>query len=253
LIGVVVAAIYNWVQAVGGLRNAWTIATNAVQNGADRMLLAGQTFSVGFQNFIQDTCAESLKFIEDLVNGAINLINGLISALNAIPGVALPTIENVTFGAQAMANAEAERQARNSNLAAQKAEINNRISARQAETAAIKAEVAAKNAEKANGANSLFDANGAYIGNGSANGYDIPNIGTVGEVGKVAQDVNIADEDLKLMKDVAEMRYVQNFVTLQPTVSMSASVTKDADFDAFYDQFGQRITEELEASAEGVY
>ena len=55
------------------------------------------------------------------------------------------------------------------------------------------------------------------------------------------------------MKDVAEMRYVQNFVTLQPSISMSATVTKDADFDAFYDQFGQRLTEEIESDAEGVY
>lgn len=82
---------------------------------------------------------------------------------------------------------------------------------------------------------------------------DGANIGSLGEVGKINTEVNIADEDIKLMKDVAEMRYVQNFVTLQPSISMSATVTKDADFDAFYDQFGQRLTEEIESDAEGVY
>lgn len=82
---------------------------------------------------------------------------------------------------------------------------------------------------------------------------DGANIGSLGEVGKINTEVNIADEDIKLMKDVAEMRYVQNFVTLQPSISMSATVTKDADFDEFYDQFGQRLTEEIESDAEGVY
>lgn len=79
------------------------------------------------------------------------------------------------------------------------------------------------------------------------------NLGKVDEVGKINSDVNIADEDIKLLKDVAEMRYVQNFVTLQPSIAMSASVTKDADFDTFYNQFGERITEEAYATAEGYY
>lgn len=79
------------------------------------------------------------------------------------------------------------------------------------------------------------------------------NLGKVDEVGKINSDVNIADEDIKLLKDVAEMRYVQNFVTLQPSIAMNASVTKDADFDTFYNQFGERITEEAYATAEGYY
>lgn len=78
-------------------------------------------------------------------------------------------------------------------------------------------------------------------------------LGKVDEVGKINSDVNIADEDIKLLKDVAEMRYVQNFVTLQPSIAMNASVTKDADFDTFYNQFGERITEEAYATAEGYY
>lgn len=33
------------------------------------------------------------------------------------------------------------------------------------------------------------------------------------------------------MKDVAEMRYVQNFVTLTPTVAMNAQVSERVDID----------------------
>ena len=82
---------------------------------------------------------------------------------------------------------------------------------------------------------------------------DGANLGSVGEVGKIKNDVNIADEDIKLMKDVAEMRYVQNFVTLEPSISMAATVNKDADFDAFYNEFDRRVASELEAAAEDVY
>ena len=107
-----------------------------------------------------------------------------------------------------------------------------------------------------NGLGTLFGGTGGLTGGltdslaTAMNGIDI---NSVGEVGKINTDVNIADEDIKLMKDVAEMRYVQNFVTLDPTISMSATVTKDADFDAFYDQFSDRVAAEFEATAEDYY
>lgn len=50
-------------------------------------------------------------------------------------------------------------------------------------------------------------------------------------VGKIDSDVNIADEDLKFLRDVAEMRYVQNFVTLTPTVAMDAQISERVDLD----------------------
>ena len=69
----------------------------------------------------------------------------------------------------------------------------------------------------------------------------------------MADAVHISDEDLKYLRDVAEMRYVQNFVTLTPTVSMSASVTERADVDELSAQVERKLEEEFYASAEGVY
>lgn len=80
-----------------------------------------------------------------------------------------------------------------------------------------------------------------------------PDIGKVGEVGKINSDVNIADEDLQLMKDVAEMRYVQNFVTLTPTVAMNAQVSERVDIDELTGRVADALIEEVAAGAEGVY
>lgn len=70
----------------------------------------------------------------------------------------------------------------------------------------------------------------------------------------VDNDVNIAEEDLKLMRDVAEARYVQNFVTLTPTVQVSGNtINERVDVKHVVDEIEERLTVEIAASAEGIY
>lgn len=76
---------------------------------------------------------------------------------------------------------------------------------------------------------------------------------TAANTGAMADEVNIADEDLKFMKDVAEMRYVQNFVTLTPTVSMDARISERVDVNEVVSSIAQVLEEEIAVSAEGVY
>ena len=71
--------------------------------------------------------------------------------------------------------------------------------------------------------------------------------------GAMAGEVNIADEDLKFMKDVAEMRYVQNFVTLTPTVSMDARISERVDVNEVVSSIAQVLEEEIAISAAGAY
>ncbi|KAF5056851.1 hypothetical protein DSECCO2_362990 [anaerobic digester metagenome] len=66
-------------------------------------------------------------------------------------------------------------------------------------------------------------------------------------------EVNIADEDLQFLRDVAEMRYVQNFVTLTPTVAMQASISEKVDVKEVVNQIDKMLTEEIASSAEGVF
>lgn len=90
--------------------------------------------------------------------------------------------------------------------------------------------------------------NGDWFGAGG-----IDNVGTVDEVGKVKEDVSISDEDLKFMRDVAEMRYTQNFVTLTPTVSMNASISEKVDVNDVIGGIEYQLENEFALAAEGVY
>ena len=70
--------------------------------------------------------------------------------------------------------------------------------------------------------------------------------------GKIADEVHIADEDLQFFRDVAEMRYIQNFVQLTPTVSMSASISEKVDVNGVIQKIEQVLKEEIAESAEVV-
>ncbi len=71
---------------------------------------------------------------------------------------------------------------------------------------------------------------------------------------EVDNDINIADEDLKLMRDVAEARYVQNFVTLTPTVQVTGNtINERVDVNSVVNEIEYRLESEFAASAEGVY
>ena len=296
LIGLLVYKIYEWVQAVGGLENAWAIAMDYIQygtdltaygisygvtwvlNSLDRMELGAATLSTNFQNFMGDLRAGSLLQLQGIANGGIDIINDFISTLNKIPGVSIDLIDQMTFGTTAQLENEAAKQQRNAELAAKSNQVQNDIDRRnaqleknqkwaannkatraadltaqksqmEADHATRQADIAAKKAAAAEekASDSLFDMTGG------AGGSKLDSIGKVGEVGKINSDVNIADEDLQLMKDVAEMRYVQNFVTLTPTVAMNAQVSERVDIDELTGRVADALIEEVAAGAEGIY
>ena len=261
-IGVVVAAIYKWVQSVGGLKVAWLICVNFVMNLWNRLQLAFYTARVNIQNFMGDMKAGVLTILQNMVNGAIDIINGFINTLNKIPGVSIDAIEKVTFGTTAQMENDAAKQARAADLAAYQDQINSQIAERDSALSAMKAEARAATAQR-EAEIAAAKAESAAAGNGSTepdwSAYantdpgDIGNVDRVGSVGSIDEDVNIADEDLKFLRDVAEMRYVQNFVTLTPTVAVDAKISEKVDVDEVVDKIERRLETEFEAAAEGVY
>ncbi len=278
VIGVVVAAIYQWVQAVGGLENAWAIAMDYIQygtdltaygisygvtwvlNSLDRMELGAATLSTNFQNFMGDMRAGALTQLQELANGGIGIINDFISTLNKIPGVSIDLIDQLTFGTIAGLENEAAKQQRSADLAAKTQAVNDRISSRDTALATQKTTLEsahaarrAENASRVAAAAEKAASDSLLSAAGGAGASQLDSIGKVGEVGKINSDVNIADEDLQLMKDVAEMRYVQNFVTLTPTVAMNAQVSERVDIDELTGRVADVLIEEVAAGAEGVY
>ena len=275
-VGVVIAALYKMIQAVGGVKNAWEICKaallvawsalkvaffavyNWIANLIDKLKLCWQKAGTAIANFMGDMKVSVLTVLQNMINGAIGIINDFISLLNKIPGVNIGLIEQVTFATTAAAENEAAKQARGDALNQYEADIKAAQAERDATYSAAKQELADATAQlfetydnaRAEAAQANSDA-GASEWN--TDQYDVGNVDSVGSVGSIESDVNIADEDLKFLRDVAEMRYVQNFVTLTPTVAVDAQISEKVDVDEVVTKIEKKLEGEFTAAAEGVY
>lgn len=275
-VGVVIAALYKMIQAVGGVKNAWEICKaalvvawtalkvaffavyNWIANLIDKLKLCWQKAGVAIANFMGDMKVSVLTILQNMINGAIGIINDFISLLNKIPGVNIDLIEQVTFATTAAAENEAAKQARADALNQYEADIKAAQAERDATYSAAKQELADATAQLsetyANARAEAAQANSdAGVSDWDTDQYDVGNVDSVGSVGSIESDVNIADEDLKFLRDVAEMRYVQNFVTLTPTVAVDAQISEKVDVDEVVTKIEKKLEDEFTAAAEGVY
>lgn len=79
-------------------------------------------------------------------------------------------------------------------------------------------------------------------------------INKVGEVGKIGSTVDISSEDLKTMRELAEMKNIQNFVRLTPTVRVQTGDIKNGyDIDTIIARITNELETQIVSSAEGVY
>lgn len=248
-IGIVVAAIFRWIQSVGGISVAWLIAKNyilsawsaiqigtmtavfAVQNWLDSMNLKFQTVGVSIANAVGDMKVNVLTLIQGMVNGAIDLLNDFISSVNKIPGVAIDLVDKVTFAASAATENEAAKSARASELKGLQAQVEANKASREAQISQMKAEAEAQKAERLAGiaaAKKQAQAAGEEAGGGSGDipayqGGELDKVGTVGKVKSIDGDVKLSDEDIKLYRDLAERRYMNNveLQTLAPNITIN--------------------------------
>ncbi|EHQ88293.1 tape measure protein [Desulfosporosinus youngiae] len=83
---------------------------------------------------------------------------------------------------------------------------------------------------------------------------NIPNIDRVGEVGKIKDKVDISNEDLKIMRELAEMKNIQNFVTLTPTVAVTTGdINNGQSVDTIVGKIKTMLETEIASSASNVY
>lgn len=82
----------------------------------------------------------------------------------------------------------------------------------------------------------------------------VDNIGKVDSVGKIEEPVEIGSEDIKVMRELAEMRHVQNFVTLTPTVQVTTgNINHSTDINTIINQIENKLEEQFIGAAQGVY
>ncbi|OBR62385.1 hypothetical protein A7K91_01845 [Paenibacillus oryzae] len=78
--------------------------------------------------------------------------------------------------------------------------------------------------------------------------------GRLDEVGKINDTVDISSEDIKMMRELAEMKNIQNFVTLQPSVNVqTGDIRNGMDVGSMVQAITTMLQDEISSSAEGVY
>ncbi|WP_168120962.1 tape measure protein [Paenibacillus sp. HB172176] len=96
---------------------------------------------------------------------------------------------------------------------------------------------------------------GVFTPGASQSSNALDSIGKVGEVGKVRDTVDISSEDIKLMRELAEMNNVQNFMSVSPQLSFGDThVRQDGrSVDEIIANITERMNQEIVSSAKGVY
>jgi tape measure domain-containing protein len=277
-IGIVIGAIYKWVQSVGGIKIAWMIAMNAILTAWDwvkigfmtgvywvmdlfnKLQICFKKVSVNIANFIGDMKANVLMLLQNLVNGAIDIINGFINVLNKIPGVSIDTIEHVTFGTNAQLENEAAKKARNEELEKYIADIEAGMAERDQKLEQMKADALAATAER-----QLEIANAQAEAKAKAEKaaeshlpeftpFDPGIIEGTGKNGKL--EVEMSDEDLKYLRDIAERDFINKFTTatLAPNIQITfGDVHQEADANKVAGRIRKILQEEIAMAAEGSY
>lgn len=256
-IGIVIAAIAQWVQSIGGLEVAWLTAVDAVllwwdnlkigilegvyniQNFLSMMAFAFQYAGVSIVNWVGDMKVNVLTLLQDMVNGAIGLINNLINAVNTIPGVAISPLEEVSFATNAAIENEAAKQARNAQIEADRQAMYREIGQRRSEIDLMTADAYARHYERQNEITSTRLAT-QKAGTGQDNNqmYNVPTYDQVAgaadqlsginsSVKGIEKAVDMSDEDLKALVDVAERRYVNqvNLTSQTPVITVNGANT----------------------------
>lgn len=272
-IGIVVAAVYNWVQSVGGLEIAWLKCSDTVLTAWDGLVIGFTGLWYSIQNFgglislkfveiaynVADAVGQMkvdvLTIIQDMVNGAIDLINSFTSAINQILGTSIEAIDHVTFAATAAAEFQVEKQNRADDLARRQAEYEQAVADRDAALKKMQADRDAAHAERQQ---EIADRQAAGTSAGaSSNDYlsDIADssASTAGSAGSIEKSLDIAEEELKNLVDMAERQYVNkiNLTAQSPVININGQNTGNtaADRQRLADTLRDVLLEQINAGS----
>lgn len=273
LIGVVVAAVYNWIQSVGGLQTAWLICVDTIttawegivigfteakyviQNALGNLALKFVEFGYNVADAVGSMKVSVLTIIQDMVNGAIDLINSFTSAINSILGTSIGAIDHVTFAATAAAEYQANKQARADDLAQRQAAYDQAVAERDAALEQMQADRLADHAARQQ---EIADRQAAGTSAGaSSNDYlaDIADssASTAGSAGSIEKSLDIAEEELKNLVDMAERQYVNkiNLTAQSPVITINGQNTGNtaADRQRLADTLRDVLLEQINAGS----
>lgn len=272
---VIIIQIKKWIDSVGGLTNAWNICkaallvawsaikvafftvANVIMDLMDKIKLCWMRAGTAIANFMGDMKVSVLMILQNMINGAIDIINKFINLLNKIPGVNISTIGHVTFATTAQAENEAAKQARNAELAQYEKELAQDKAERDANLANAKKELSDNVAELQNlYAASKAAASAADEENSLTGSITDILSGMSGDTSDIADSVSTTDEDLAYLRDIAEQEAINRFTTAEVKIDMSGMTNRidsNMDLDGVLTTLTEGFAEALETAAEGVH
>ena len=278
LIGLLVFSIYWLAGSMTVLQSLWLAAMNilrlswnkfvigflkmgyAVMIFLMKLKLTWMLISMAIVGYVIDMYIQVITWLENMVNTSIKIINAFITALNSIPGVSIPLINEVSIAAGEAAKAEAIRQA----MLAGAKEYEGQIAAAGAVFSANIAALEISSLEQqANRERETADLSGAARGASIWDNYypsalDEINNNTRSSANNT-QDMRdsmaLSSEELKYLRDLAEQEAVNRFTTASINIEMNNSnnINSDMDIDGVVDELESRLSEAMNTAAEGVY
>ena len=250
---IIVAGLYMY-QGILGIKMGLQTAFYMIKLGALALQL-------GFEGVCQG-----------IVNAFVWMYNGIVKLLNALGGK-FEEMEYADFTSKtvnsindtmseyvdAVSETYGEMEDTNAKIAEYQAKLNDVMNNGTIEIVSKAQEFnATRNDRVANRNGALNNlANGAQTAVQNAIGATISNdLSNVAEnTGGIKNSLDIAEEDLQYLRDIAERETINRFTTAEIKVEMSNNnnINSELDLDGIVDSLGQKLEERLEVVAEGVY
>ncbi len=244
----------KWSCITGGIKISWNLLCQAIETAWRTIYMAVLQGVYGIGNTIRS-----------MVNGAIDLINGLIGALNKIPGVSINTIEHVQWSGIDEIGKMAQEQRdkidqlwkdtdkKNMEIADEITDKEAAADQAQREYDALYKEYTTNNDD--NKGKGPLEEN--PFGSISAT---ITNIGddtkkTAANTADLSDQLSVTTEQLKYLKDYATAKAVNRYTSSTIKVAMNNhnNISSNMDLDGITNHLKTQLEEKLSSTAEGVY
>ena len=273
------------IAAIEWIYNSWNQGVFGIQSAFFAMgQMIGKTMEiVGVGT--QAVANQALGGISDVVNAGISGLNKLISLANNIPNVNIKTIGKVDFKAGKSVVSSIGSSLRNIPMPKQAPTSLKlgRFDYKDLSQAFNVGNAVGKTISKgaSNAMHGLVDqAKGLLGGKGMAKNPYMPDPNALGNmltpgggsnplggdgknptggkldsIGKIDDEINISDEDLKMLKELADIRSIQNFKSLQPSFTFTGdiAVREEADIEKIVSKISESLTNSMNESVEGAY
>ena len=286
------ALLYLWdalqlgIMAAGlGIQAVWyglQLAALYLWLGIQTVVLGLMTAWYGFQTGVEAVCLGVLSIFQGLYNGIVSIVNGIITVLNKIPGVEIDTVEAATFAddfAGKMANNIIDRNAKLQEMASQmdgtmdqineiKGKMGSELSASATNIQNKAIELNATRDDRVAHRNDwISGATSAVKDAMNMDSYDFSNMGSnlggignnvgkiAGDTGSIKDSLDVTEEDLKYMRDLAERDVINRFTTAEIKIDMTNNnnINSEQDLDGIINTLSEGLYETMTIAAEGVH